>query len=93
MNLDDPTFEELHRQIDVSEVQSAIKNLKRTKSVCTSVNLLNDYFIESSDILSTHITDIFNKILTTCYFPGSWTEGFIVPLHKKCNINDANNDR
>jgi len=30
MNLDDPTFEELIRHIDVSEVQSAIKNLKRT---------------------------------------------------------------
>ena len=72
------------------KLQSAIKNLKLTKRVCTSVNLLNDYFIESSDILSTHITDIFNKILTTCYFPESWTEGFIVPLHKKGNIN---NDR
>jgi len=58
MNLDDPTFEELNRQIVVSEVQSAIKNLKRNKSVCPSDNLLNDYFIESSDILSTHITDI-----------------------------------
>ena len=50
---------ELNRQIDVSEVQSAIKNLKRNKSVCPSDNLLNDYFIESSDALSTHITDIF----------------------------------
>ena len=72
MNLDDPTFEELNRQIDVSEVQSAIKNLKRNKSVCPSDNLLHDYFIESSDILSTHITDIYNKVLSTGYFPGSW---------------------
>jgi len=72
MNLDDPTFEELNRQIDVSEVQSAIKNLKRNKSLCPCNNLLNDYFIESSDILSTHITDIYNKVLSTGYFPGSW---------------------
>ena len=83
MNLDDSTFEELNRQIDVSEVQSAIKNIKRNKSVCRSDNLLNDYFIESSDILSTHITDNFNKVLSTGYFPGSWTEGYIVPLPKK----------
>ena len=39
MNLDDPTFEELNRQIDVSEVQS---DIKRNKSVCPSDNLLND---------------------------------------------------
>ena len=71
MNLDDPTFEELNRQIDVSEVQS---DIKRNESVCLSDNLLNDYFIESSDILSTHITDMFNKVHSTGYFPGSWAE-------------------
>jgi len=32
MNLDDPIFEELNRQIDVSEVQSAINNLKRNNN-------------------------------------------------------------
>ena len=74
MNLDEPTFEELNRQIDVSEVQSAINNLKRNTSVCLSDNLLNDYFIESSDILLTYITDIFNKVLSTGYLPGSWAE-------------------
>ena len=86
MNLDDPIFEELNRQIDVSEVQSAINNLKLNKSVCLCDNLLNDYFIESSDTLSTHITDIFNKDLSTGYFPGSWAEGYIVPLHKKATL-------
>ena len=91
MNLDELTFEELNRQIDVSEVQSATKNLKRNKSVCPSDNLLNDCSIQSSDILSTHITDMFNNVLSTGYLPGSWAEGYIVPLHKKGNINDANN--
>ena len=45
MNLDDPTFEELNRQIDVSEVQSATKNLKRNKSVCPSDNLLKLHIV------------------------------------------------
>jgi len=36
--------------------------------------------------LSTHITDIFNKDLSTGYFPGSWAEGYIVPLHKKATL-------
>ena len=70
----------------VSEVESATN-----KSVCPSDNLLNDYCIESSDILSTHITDMFNNVLSTGYLTGSWAEGYIVPLHKKGNINDANN--
>jgi len=41
-----------------------IKNLKSNKSVCLSDNLLNGYFIESSDTLSTHVIDMFNKGLS-----------------------------
>ena len=69
MNLDELTCEELNRQIDVSEVQSGIQNLKRDKSVCPSDNLLNDYSIESSDILSTHITDILTKFFVLAISP------------------------
>ena len=36
---------------------------------------------------------IFNKLLETGNFPSSWTDGFIVPIHKQGTITDSNNDR
>ena len=82
----------LNNAITIDEVVVAIKQLKRGKS-CGNDCLLNEYFIESSDILAAHICDIFNHILNSGYFPKSWTEGVIVPLHKKGDINTVNNYR
>ena len=56
-------------------------------------NLLNEYFIEAGDILLSHLTDLFNIILETGYFPDDWAEGIIIPLYKKGNENDVNNFR
>ena len=52
---------------------------------------MNDIFIESSDILSLHVTDLFNAIFSSGFFPDQWTEGIVIPLHKKndpCNVNN-----
>ena len=38
-------------------------------------------------------THTFNKPLTAGYFPSSWAEGHVVPLHKKGDINNVNNYR
>ena len=35
----------------------------------------------------------FNKIFDISYFLTQWTEGLIVPLHKKGDINDPGNYR
>ena len=86
------SYGELDRMITVSEILEAVKNLKRDKSAGSDF-LLNEYFIESIDILSSHICDIFNAILDSGFFPEKWTEGVIVPLHKKGDKNDANNYR
>jgi len=54
---------------------------------------LNEYFIESVDILAVHICDLFNCVLNSGYYPEKWTEGIIVPLHKKGSKEDVNNYR
>ena len=36
---------------------------------------------------------LFNKLFDLEYFPESWSEGFIVPLHKKGSKDDVNNYR
>ena len=57
-NDDDSAFEELNLPIIRQEVLSAIKRLSKNKSASPSDNLLNEYLIESSDILSGHLTDM-----------------------------------
>ena len=59
-NNTDAIFDVLDKRISISEVQGAIKSLSKNKS--TADNVLNEYFIATCDILSGHITDIFNII-------------------------------
>jgi hypothetical protein len=55
--------------------------------------LFNEYFISTADILAGHITDLFNKIFDSGHFPQIWSQGFLVPLHKKGPKNITNNYR
>ena len=86
------TFEELYKVITLEEVNLVIRSLKRNMSF-SSDQLLNEYFIESFDILSGHIVDIFNAILNSGVFPSLWSEGILVPLFKKNDPNEVNNYR
>ena len=63
-------------------MKAAIKSLKREKAP-GSDNLLNEYFLETADIICSHLTDLFNGIFASGKFPESWTEGIIVPVFKK----------
>ena len=88
----DCNFEELDKPITFEEIKEVISSLKRNKSFAGD-KLLNEYFIESLDILSSHLVDIFNAILNSGYFPNQWSEGIIVPLFKKNDPCDVNNYR
>ena len=44
-------------------------------------------------ILTTTLCNLFNKIYEKAHFPENWTEGYIIPLHKKGSVNDAENYR
>ena len=88
----DCNFSELDCPITAQEIREVVQNLKRNKSF-SGDQLLNEYFIESLDILSGHLVDLFNAILNSGQFPSLWTEGIIVPLFKKHDPRDVNNYR
>ena len=46
-------------------------------------NYLNEYFIHGNTVLIPYLQSLFNVIFKTSYFPETWSEGYIVPLHKK----------
>ena len=89
---DECNFSELDKPITSKEIQDVILKLKRNKAFAGD-QLLNEYFIESCDILLGHLVDLFNGILNSGHFPDQWSQGIIVPLFKKNDPNDVNNYR
>ena len=55
--------------------------------------LLNEFFINGKEVLSTTLLILFNKLFEMDYFPEEWSEGYIIPLHKKGSINEVENFR
>lgn len=85
-------FEELDVPVTVAELSSVVKKLKNNKASGNDL-LLNEYFIESVDILSAHLVDLFNAILNSGHFPLEWSKGIIVPVFKKNDPCDPSNYR
>jgi len=53
----------------------------------------HELFIHGKNVFMPHLLLLFNKIFDKGYFPESWSDGFIILLHKKGTINDVNNYR
>ena len=85
-------FDELNVSLTEEEIMKAIKQLKLGKS-CGPDYMLNEFFRYGMDVLMPYLYQLFNTVFNLGYFPEKWTEGFIVPLHKKGNSNDVENYR
>ena len=85
-------FEELNGIITVEEIQRSINQLKNGRSGGPD-KFLNEFFIHGAVALLPYLYSLFNKIFQLGYFPESWSEGYIVPLHKKGKLDDVNNFR
>ena len=84
--------DEMNVPITESEVIKAIKQLKHGKSSGPDL-LINEFFIYTCDILASKITALLNVIVMSGHFPKSWTEGVIIPIHKKGNKGAVDNYR
>ena len=85
-------FEELNSVISEEEIVKAIKELKLNRSAGPDL-LINEFFIYGKDVLLRVLNMLFNKIFELGYFPESWSEGHVIPLHKKGSINNVENYR
>ena len=88
----DIIFEELNLDFTQEEVLNAIKQLKLNKSGGPDY-LINEFIIYGKHIFTNTLCKLFNKIFETGCFPDEWTEGFIIPLHKKGSLTDVGNYR
>ena len=85
-------FDELNCDVTNSEILKACKELSLGRSGGPDC-VLNEFFKYGIDHLICYLSGLFNTILNTGYFPKKWTEGFIVPLHKKGDLNQVDNYR
>ena len=75
-------FDELNVSIDICEVMNGIKELKQGKSSGADM-LVNEFFITGKDILAPFLVRLFNYAFDSGIFPKSWSEGLLIPIHKK----------
>ena len=85
-------FQELNTIFTEKDIIAAINQLKSGKSAGPDM-LLNEFLIHGKHILMPSILLLFNTIFTNGYFPASWSDGYIIPLHKKGSINNVDNYR
>ena len=55
--------------------------------------LINEFFIHGKEKMVSALYILFNKLFTMGYFPQKWSEGYVIPLHKKGALNDVENVR
>lgn len=85
-------FNELDSEISMQEIIKAIKDCNTNKSGGPD-KLLNEFFIHGIHVLPKYLHKIFNVLLDKGYFPDSWSEGYIVPIHKKGSVSQVENYR
>lgn len=85
-------FAELNTDFSQNEIIKSIKQLKSNKAGGPD-KLINEFFKHGQHILVPILWNLFNKIFETGVFPEEWVEGFIIPLHKKGNLNNVENYR
>ena len=75
-------FEELKLNFSQNEILQSIKQLKTNKSGGPD-KIINEFFIHGKHVLVPVLCNLFNKLFESGVFPEEWSEGYIIPLHKK----------
>ena len=85
-------YQELDIPINIDEVKAAIKELKKGKSGGADL-LINELFVYDDAMLQPYLVSLFNFVFESGVFPDTWSEGLLVPLHKKGSKSSPDNYR
>ena len=88
----DTMFEELNNTLDVDEVKNAIRELKTGKAAGHDL-IINGIYINAFEVLAPVLTCLLIMFFKMVIFFSVWTNGIIVPLHKKGSLNNVDNYR
>ena len=89
----DPSLSNLDSiSVTESDVNDVLKLLKVSKA--SGPDLLSPRLLkEGSEILAVHLAKLFNRSLSTSYFPPSWKQANVVPVFKKGDKTNVSNYR
>ena len=87
-----PVFNNLDNIITTDEIMLNINLLKNKKSAGLD-GITNEMLKCGKYQLIKPLHRLFNSILSRGTYPKIWAEGYIIPIHKKGNIDDPNNYR
>ena len=77
-------FQELDVEISLIQIRKAVQSLKNGKSSGPDL-WINEFIKYGITNFLEYFYVLFNKMFDTGYFPDSWGDGFIVPIHSKCS--------
>lgn len=84
--------DDYNKQITITEVENALKDLKYGKAGgCDGVG--PEFFCNFTPTLVIFLCTLFNSILDTGVYPKQWCQSLIFPLHKQGDTNNPNNYR
>ena len=75
-------FSELNVEITFSGIENALRQLKLGRSGGPDL-FINEFLYYGKEALLNTLHTMFNHIFKLGYFPESWSEGLVVPLHKR----------
>ena len=81
-------FQELDSEITTDEINKAIDQLKLNKAA--GLDLI--FLIYGKNQLLPLLLRLFNVMFLKGYFPESWSEALILPLHKKGSVDSEINN-
>ncbi|MEW8542106.1 MAG: reverse transcriptase family protein, partial [Candidatus Thiodiazotropha sp.] len=85
-------FDQLDIEISVTEIRESIRELAMDKSAGPD-NILNEFITKGENILIPYLHHLFNFIFNSGKFPEAWSEGYIIPIHKKGDTDNPDNYR
>ena len=92
INIQNISDDDLNANSTYGELQRAVYFQKSNKSPRTD-NLSSEILKASFDHISPFLLNLYNKMFNTREYPVSREDGFITPIFKKGNIDDAGNYR
>ncbi len=72
----------LNKKVESTDLYKSVKDLKMNKSSYLD-NISNEVIKHGLDFLEGPLIILYNKVLSMGVFPRTWSDGIIVPLHKK----------
>ena len=91
-NENETMFDELDQSKTDDEIRRGIKELKTGKSGGTD-KIINEFLIHVASTLLPYLNKLFDLVFNQEYFSLCWSEGYIVPIHKKGSLNNVENYR